>query len=333
MVSARIRCAIRTARPAGVLARWCSSRIWPFRLAKTLSITSRVEASARSRPSVGGGAGLVGREQRRAVGGEPFAVAAAPEAFVGDHDLGRGAGEQVGERLVLLLVRGHDRVAERQCRARRSSSTSRTPQTKRCCDFAIAVAGEAGELASLLAAGIVGDRELACRRLSRTPPASSQRASCCCTIEINSTRPRSRRLYCDCSGRCGNQPGSTRPTRPRNCRSELIPIAACADRERDQLRVAHQRPAGRHEQGPGTRRRRRTLQRQGLPDPSSRAPISRGHRSGSPSSSREQVPADPPDFHIKPLIWSKASRGEARSSGCPLGLEQRTVRSSDGGSD
>src|SRR5262249_12703467 len=31
-----------------------------------------------------------------------------------------------------------------------------------------------------------------------------------------------------CSGRCGNQPGNTRPIRPRNCRSELIPIAACA---------------------------------------------------------------------------------------------------------
>jgi hypothetical protein len=33
------------------------------------------------------------------------------------------------------------------------------------------------------------------------------------------------------------------------------------------------------------------------------------------------------------LTWSKTSRGEARSMGCPLGLEQRTVRSSDGGSD
>jgi hypothetical protein len=47
-------------------------------------------------------------------------------------------------------------------------------------------------------------------------------------IEINSTSPRSLRLYCDWSGRCGNQPGSTRPIRPKNCRSELIPIAACA---------------------------------------------------------------------------------------------------------
>jgi hypothetical protein len=51
MVSARIRCAIRTARLAGVRARWRSSRICSLRLEKTLSITSRVEASARSRAS------------------------------------------------------------------------------------------------------------------------------------------------------------------------------------------------------------------------------------------------------------------------------------------
>jgi hypothetical protein len=34
--------------------------------------------------------------------------------LVGDEELGLGAGEQVGERLVLLLVRRHERVAERQ---------------------------------------------------------------------------------------------------------------------------------------------------------------------------------------------------------------------------
>src|SRR6266511_5055527 len=33
------------------------------------------------------------------------------------------------------------------------------------------------------------------------------------------------------------------------------------------------------------------------------------------------------------LTWSKTSRGDARSVGCPLGLEQRSARSSDGGSD
>jgi hypothetical protein len=49
MVSARIRCAIWAASQAGVLARCCSRRICPFRFEKTLSITSRVEASARSR--------------------------------------------------------------------------------------------------------------------------------------------------------------------------------------------------------------------------------------------------------------------------------------------
>src|SRR5437762_1024943 len=48
MVRARMRWAIRTASPPGVFARWRSSRIWPFRLAKTLSITCREEASARS---------------------------------------------------------------------------------------------------------------------------------------------------------------------------------------------------------------------------------------------------------------------------------------------
>ena len=31
------------------------------------------------------------------------------------------------------------------------------------------------------------------------------------------------------------------------------------------------------------------------------------------------------------LTWSKRSRGAARSMGCPLGLEQRSARSSDGG--
>jgi hypothetical protein len=42
---------MRAARPAGVFARCCSSRIWPLRLKNTLSIASRVEASRRSRIS------------------------------------------------------------------------------------------------------------------------------------------------------------------------------------------------------------------------------------------------------------------------------------------
>ena len=40
---------------------------------------------------VGGGARAVGGEERDAVGGEPVAVGATPEAFIGDHNLCRGA--------------------------------------------------------------------------------------------------------------------------------------------------------------------------------------------------------------------------------------------------
>jgi hypothetical protein len=36
---------------------------------------------------------------------------------------------------------------------------------------------------------------------------------------------------------------------------------------------------------------------------------------------------------LKPLIWSKWSRGAARVDGVALGLEQRIVLGSDGGSD
>ena len=64
-----MRRAIRTASPAGVFAGCCSSRIWPFRLAKMLSITSRVEASARSRPRLVT-VRPVGCEETYAVGGE-----------------------------------------------------------------------------------------------------------------------------------------------------------------------------------------------------------------------------------------------------------------------
>jgi hypothetical protein len=38
-------------------------------------------------------------------------------------------------------------------------------------------------------------------------------------------------------------------------------------------------------------------------------------------------------IHIKPLTWSKESRGPARVVGFALGLEQRIVLGSDGGSD
>jgi hypothetical protein len=45
---------------------------------------------------VAGGACPVGGEQPCAGGGEPACVVAAPEALLGDDDLGRRAGEQVG---------------------------------------------------------------------------------------------------------------------------------------------------------------------------------------------------------------------------------------------
>jgi transposase len=45
------------------------------------------------------------------------------------------------------------------------------------------------------------------------------------------------------------------------------------------------------------------------------------------------LPQSPPRvILIEALTWSETSRGAARL-GCPLGLEQRSVRSSDGGSD
>ena len=39
------------------------------------------------------------------------------------------------------------------------------------------------------------------------------------------------------------------------------------------------------------------------------------------------------DYAFEALTWSETSRGEVPAMGCPLGLEQRSVRSSDGGSD
>ena len=158
-VSARMRCAIRTASPAGVLARCCSSRIWPLRFEKTLSITSRVEASARSRPRLAAVRVLSGVSSVVPSAASRVVVVAAPEALVGDHDLGGGAGEQVGERLVLVLVGGHDRVAERQP-ARVGQQHEPDAPDEAVLRARVAVAGEAGELASLLAAGVVRDREL-----------------------------------------------------------------------------------------------------------------------------------------------------------------------------
>ncbi len=80
--------------------------------------------------------------------------------------------------------------------------------------------------------------------------------------------------------------------------TEELPVRAdpdrrLRDRERHQLRVAHKGRPTPAWQGPGTRQRRRRLQRKGLPDPSSRAPISRGHKDWKPFVSTARVPADP----------------------------------------
>jgi hypothetical protein len=158
IVSARMRCAIRAASPAGVLARWRSRRIWPFRLAKTLSITSLSEASARSRPRLAVVGVRSGVSSRIWSAASRSRVGASPEAFVGDHDLGGRAGQEVGERLVLLLVCGHDRVAERQSPFVGQKHESHAPD-EAVLRLRVAVAGEARELGSLLAAGIAGDRE------------------------------------------------------------------------------------------------------------------------------------------------------------------------------
>src|SRR6266702_1517576 len=122
MVRARMRWAMRTASPAGVLARWRSSRICPLRLAKTLSITSREEASARSRPR----------------------LAAVP--------VSRSASGSYS-----FSLPGHDRVAERQPPLVGQKDESHAPD-EAVMRLRVAVAGEAGERGSLLAARIAGDR-------------------------------------------------------------------------------------------------------------------------------------------------------------------------------
>jgi len=169
----------------------------------------------------------------------------------------------------------------------------------------IAVASVAGELGSLLAARVAGDRELGAIS-ERTPPASSQRASRCCTTEISSTSARKRRLYCDWSGRCGNQPGNTRPTRPRNCRSELIPVAACATASATSS--ASLTSAGRPCRV-GTRYS--SAKTYAATTRASRSVISSSDLEGTqvwkPFVLVGRVPANPPDFHIKPLARKSAS--------------------------
>src|SRR5215210_492807 len=134
------------------------------------------------------------------------------------------------------------------------------------------------------------------------PPASLKRASRCCTAAISSTSARRRRLYCDCEGRCGNQPGRTLATKPRNWRSEQMPIAAWQTAKATSSASA---TSGRRPGRAGT----------GYSSANTYAATTRASRSVVISSLhleghvwkpslalRRRVPARNPPFHIKPLI-------------------------------
>src|SRR5215218_6125871 len=105
------------------------------------------------------------------------------------------------------------------------------------------------------------------------PPASIMRASRCCTAAISSTSARRQRLYCDCDGSCGNQPGRTLATKPRNCRSEQMPIAEDIACNHEGFQV------GRHLEPP-----------------------SRGTRLEALLRAPPAGPCSEPPFHIKPLV-------------------------------
>lgn len=158
MVSASRRCAIRAASPAGVLAKWFSRRIWPFRLAKTLSITSRLEARTRSRRSVAdvrsfaGVTSVVPQRASRARKARPQRPLSAIRSAAS------GAGEQISDRLVLLLVGRHKHVAERQATPVGDEHEADAVDVAML-GLGVAVAGGAGEAAARPAARVVGDAD------------------------------------------------------------------------------------------------------------------------------------------------------------------------------
>jgi hypothetical protein len=73
-----------------------------------------------------------------------------PRSLVRDHDLGGSAGEQIGERLVLVLVGQDDRVAEWQSAGIGEQDETDAPDAA-VLGTLVAVAGRAGELAPPLA--------------------------------------------------------------------------------------------------------------------------------------------------------------------------------------
>lgn len=142
---------------------------------------------------------------------------------------------------------------------------------------------------------------------SRTPPVSSQEASRCWAALISSTSERRRRLYCDCEGSCGNQPGA--PARPsRGTAIGTDPDRRLADGEGDELGV---RGRGRSTAA----RRDRVLvgedlrcSEEGFQIGHLELPSRGGHISGSPSRALEAGPCRNPSFHIKPLVVTMAVR-------------------------
>jgi len=114
--------------------------------------------------------------------------------------------------------------------------------------------------------------------LRRAPPLSSERPSCCCTIEINST----------------SAPAAGRTARPRSRPTRRHRPALLALSGSDPVLVS---------EGVGCNNK-------GLPDPSSRAPISRGTR-GLEALLREQAagPCRNPTVSDQRSMWGGPSLG------------------------
>ena len=121
-----------------------------------------------------------------------------------------------------LLVGGR-RGRSRPAAPRRSViNTRRMPQYALALGGAVAVGGVAGELAAARAAGVVGDTDQGAVDEAARCPWRAARRRRSWTVVICGVSRRRRRLYCDWSGRWGNQPGSSRRSAPRNWRSEDI---------------------------------------------------------------------------------------------------------------
>ncbi len=211
MVRARMRWAMRSGEPGRCFGEVVFEPHLAFQVREDALDHEPGGGEGAFAAEVGGGAGLVGGEQADAVGGEPFAVAAAPEALVGDHDLGRGAGKEVGEWLVLLLVGGHDRVAERQPALVGQQDEPHAPD-EAVLRLGVAVAGKAGEVG--FAAGSRGSwrPRAGCRRRGgRRPRRASGRAA---AARSRSARPDRAAGGCTATGRADAETSPAAPGRP-----------------------------------------------------------------------------------------------------------------------